>query len=134
MHVFRAVLSWSHRTITAAADKGSGLVAHLAAGSCNKDRPAEQGHVEVVNPAVSHDGPQQPNDTSPDTDTARVGTPATTRRSPRQHPVRRRPPTAPVTPAMVRRWAHEQGIQVADRGRIPRSVMERYMADAVQTA
>ncbi|MGZ6834167.1 MAG: Lsr2 family DNA-binding protein [Mycobacteriaceae bacterium] len=25
---------------------------------------------------------------------------------------------------MVRSWAHEQGIQVADRGRIPRSVMQ----------
>lgn len=30
---------------------------------------------------------------------------------------------------MVRRWAHEQGIAVADRGRIPRSVMEQYVAE-----
>lgn len=51
---------------------------------------------------------------------------------PRQHrDATRHTITVAVTPALVRRWAQQQGIQVADRGRIPRSVMEQYLAGTV---
>ena len=59
--------------------------------------------------------------------------PARTAPQPRPQRVPVRPPgSAPVTPAMVRRWAQEQGIEVADRGRIPRSVMKQYLATAAR--
>ena len=45
----------------------------------------------------------------------------------------RRTTTAPVAPAVVRSWANERGIQVSDRGQIPRPVMERYLAEVART-
>ena len=135
MHVFGPVLSWSRQMMTTAADRGFDLVAHLVTIPATGIVRREQRHVQAAGPVVGHGRPQQARDTSPHTNAARVATSATTRQSPRQRPVpARHPATAPVTPAMVRRWAHEQGIQVAERGRIPRSVMERYEADAVQPA
>jgi hypothetical protein len=37
-------------------------------------------------------------------------------------------PTTEVKPADVRAWAQEQGLEVADRGRIAASVYEAYAA------
>lgn len=137
MHVVSSVFTLSHRMLTVAADKGSHLMAHLAVGSNGRERPTKQ-HA-VAPPIGTHAGPPPRTDTSlptaptPLDKTAPAGDTSATTKPPRHHAVRtRRAATAPVTPAMVRRWAHEHGIQVADRGRIPRSVMERYMADIVQ--
>lgn len=140
MHFVSSLFTWSHRMLTIAADKGSRLMAHLAVGSGSRERPAEQHQVAVASPTGTHAGRRPRGDTSLPTALTLVGetTPAgdtsapTT--SPRHHSVRtRRAASASVTPAMVRRWANEHGIQVADRGQIPRSVMERYVADVVQT-
>lgn len=137
MHVVSSVFTLSHRMLTAAADKGSHLMAHLAIGSSGRERPTKQHAVDP--PIGTHAGPPPRAYTSPPTaptpvdETTPAGDAPATTKPPRHHAVRtRRAATAPVTPATVRRWAHEHGIQVADRGRIPRSVMERYMADVVQ--
>jgi Lsr2 len=132
MHVLgSSVLSWSRRAVTVAVKQGSHLLAYIAAVSrCG--RPAEQRRGEAAGVDVSNAGPQQPSGTPPVAGPHRT---AATPASQRQRPVAaRRAATAPVTPAMVRSWAHAQGIQVADRGRIPRSVMEQYRAEVVGTA
>lgn len=42
MHVVSSVFTLSHRMLTAAADKGSHLMAHLAIGSSGRERPTKQ--------------------------------------------------------------------------------------------
>lgn len=98
------VLAWGHRVLTVAVQMGS----RLAGSVTDEEQPRD-----AAAPVVSSGAPQ-----------------------PRMAQVQgkgsvhdHRTATASVTPAMVRRWAHEQGIRIADRGRIPQSVMERYLAE-----
>ena len=122
-----SVLTWSHRTLTVAVGRGSRLLTHLAPGSGRGGRPAEQGRVGTSDLAVSS-GDSQQSDAAPAAGHARET--ASTPAAQRQRPVAaRRTRTAPVAPAVVRSWANEQGIQVSDRGQIPRPVMERYLAE-----
>src|SRR5512144_2009090 len=96
------VLAWGHRVLTVAVQMGS----RLAGSVTDEEQPRD-----AAAPVVSSGAPQP----------AQVQG----KGSVRDH----RTAAASVTPAMVRRWAHEQGIRIADRGRIPQSVMERYQAE-----
>ena len=125
-----SVLTWSHRTLTVAVGRGSRLLVHLAPGSGSGGRPAEQGRVGVSDLAVSS-GDSQQSEAAPAAGHARET--ASTPAAQRQRPVAARRATAPVAPAVVRSWANQQGIQVSDRGQIPRPVMERYLAEVVRT-
>ena len=126
-----SVLTWSHRTLTLAVGRGSRLLARLAPGSDSGGRRTEQGRVGTSDLAVSS-GDTQQSDAAPAASRARETAP--TPAAQRQRPVAaRRATTAPVAPAVVRSWANEQGIQVSDRGQIPRPVMERYLAEVVRT-
>src|SRR5512143_3247030 len=132
MHVLgSSVLGWSRRALTVAVEQGSHLLAYIVAVS-GGGRGAEQRRGETAGLDVSNVGPQLPSGTP------RVAGPDRTAAAPasqERRPVAERPAApAPVTPAVVRSWAHERGIQVADRGRIPRSVMERYLAEVVGAA
>jgi len=131
MHVFGwSVLTWSYRALTGAVGHGSRLLARLADGSGGGGRA---GRLGVAAPSASASGSQQVSDTPPVAGRSRETAPTQAAR--RQHRVAARPAaTTAVTPAMVRSWAHEQGIQVADRGRIPRSVMQQYLSQVVGTA
>lgn len=130
-----SVLAWSHRVLTVAVETGSRLLACVATVSGGGGRPAEQRRVEVAAPVVSSGGPQHPPGTPPRAVAGRARETVATSEPQGQRPVSAgRAATASVTPAMVRRWAHEQGVQVADRGRIPRSVMDQYLAQVVQPA
>src|SRR5512135_1265399 len=130
MHVFgssvltSSVFAWSHRALTVAMETGARLVAGVAAVASG-GRPVEQRPVEVTAPLVSRGGPPQP----PGTVAGQAPETAATAAAQEQRsvPTYRAAPE-PVTPAIVRSWAREQGIQVADRGRIPRAVMEQYVA------
>ena len=127
-----SVLTWSHRTLTVAVGRGSRLLTHLAPGSGRGGRPAEQGRVGTSDLAVSSGDSRQQSDAAPAASHARETAPPPAAQ--RQRPVAaRRATTAPVAPAVVRSWANEQGIQVSDRGQIPRPVMERYLAEVVRT-
>lgn len=130
MSVFgSSVLTWTRRAVTGAADAGSRLWAHAAAVSCGDGRLTEQRREQVTGGRVSSGTLQPPIAALPRVTTRAPDVPARSEaQGPRPAPVPRVVP-APVTPTMVRRWAHEQGIAVADRGRIPRSVMERYVAE-----
>src|SRR5512135_2125866 len=102
MHVFSPVVSWSRRMMTAAADKGSGLVAHLVTLPATEIIRHERRRVEVAGPDVGHGRLQQTRDTAPHANADRAVRSATTGQSGRQRPVStRHPATAPVTPAMV---------------------------------
>ena len=41
---------------------------------------------------------------------------------------RSRAASATYNPSAVRAWAHAQGIQVSERGRVPKSVLDKYKA------
>lgn len=123
-----SVLVWTRRALTAAVETGCRLLAHAASVSGCSGRPAGQRPAEGAASPVSSGTAQQPPATSPPPVAARAVVAATSEAQ-RHRPVPvNRAATAPVTPAMVRRWAHEEGIQVAGRGRIPRSVLEQYLA------
>lgn|SRR5512144_630411 len=128
-----SVLTWGHRALRSAVETGSRLWARAAAISGGDRRPVERRSTELAAPAGSSPAPPQPPSPPPPTGAGRPGSATTAKAQPR-HPVPARVATASVTPAMVRRWAHEQGIQVADRGRIPRSLMERYLAQVARPA
>src|SRR5512143_2979750 len=130
MHVFgssvltSSVSAWSYRALTVAMETGARLVAGVAAVA-GSGRPVEQRPVEVTAPFVSRGGPPQP----PGTVAGQApGTAATAAAQEQRSVPTYRAAPVPVTPAMVRSWGREQGIQVADRGRIPRAVMEQYVA------
>src|SRR5512144_2451253 len=120
-----SVLAWGHRTLSVAVEAGSRLRARLTAVAGCGGRAVEQPPPAVAGPVASSAAPQQ-RPSGPPT----VAGPGTTPASPAhpQRPGSARAATASVTPAMVRRGAHEQGIQIADRGRIPQSVMVQYGA------
>ncbi|MGE5762462.1 MAG: histone-like nucleoid-structuring protein Lsr2 [Mycobacterium leprae] len=125
-----SVRTWSHRAASVVVQTGSRLVAHATAAlaGCG-GRPIEQRRVEVAAPHASSGTAHQPPSASPPPVAARApGVPVTSETQGQRPAPAPRAVTASVTPAMVRRWAHERGIAVADRGRIPRSVMEQYLA------
>ncbi|MGE5763507.1 MAG: histone-like nucleoid-structuring protein Lsr2 [Mycobacterium leprae] len=115
-----------------AVEAGSRLLARAAISGGDR-RPLERRSAEPPAPNVPSPAPPQP--PSPPLPTG-AGRPvsATTSDAQPPHSPPARAATASVTPAMVRRWAHEQGIQVADRGRIPQSLMERYLAQVARPA
>ncbi len=126
-----SVFTWSHRALTVAVKTGARLVAAGAATVGGGGRPAEQRRGEVAASLVSRGGPPQP----PGTGAGQVRGTAATSAAPGQRPAPAdRAAPASVTPAMVRSWAREQGIQVADRGRIPRAVMEQYVVGLARAA
>ena len=112
--------------MTVAGEHGYRLLARLAEGSGARRRPGDQGLSGAVDPSGSGGGAPRVSGTSPAAGPTGKSAPAP---AAQQQRVPERPPsTAPVTPATVRRWAQQQGIEVADRGRISRSVMEQYLA------
>ncbi|MGE5764520.1 MAG: histone-like nucleoid-structuring protein Lsr2 [Mycobacterium leprae] len=127
-----SVLTWGHRALTSAVETGSRLWARAAATSGGDRRPLERRSAERA-PAISPPAPPQPPTPPSPTVPGRCVSATASAAQPR-HPVPARAATASVTPAMVRRWAHEQGIQVADRGRIPQAVMARYLAKVARPA
>jgi hypothetical protein len=131
----RPVLGWSHRLLTIAVEQGSRLLARLA-DTAGNGRPVAPAHVEGPDRAISGGGAPQPAISPAVADGGgETVPPAPERPTPRQpRDAPREATTAAVTPAVVRRWAQEQGIQIAERGRIPRSVMEQYLAEVVHTA
>src|SRR5512144_3185613 len=120
-----SVLAWGRRTLSVAAEAGSRLRARLTAVAGCGDPAVEQRPAELDGPVASSAAAQQRPNVPPT-----LAGPGTTPASPAhpQRPGSARAATASVTPAMVRRWAHEQGIQIADRGRSPQSVMVQYGA------
>ena len=132
MHVLgSSVLGWSRRALTVAVEQGSHLLAYIVAVS-GGGRREEQRRGETAGRDVSNVGPQPPSLTprvaGPD------GTAATPASQERRPVAERGAAAAPVPPVVVRSWAHERGIQVADRGRIPQSVMEQYLVEVVGAA
>ena len=116
-----SVLTWGHRALTSVVETGSRLLARAAISGCDRRR-VERRSAEPPAPAVSSPAPPQPPTPPPPTVAGRPESATTSEAQPRRSvPARATAPS--VTPAMVRRWAHEQGIQVADRGRIPQSLM-----------
>ena len=128
-----SVLTWGHRALTSAVETGSRLWARAAAISGGERRPLERRSAELAAPAGSSSAPPQPPTPPSPTVPGRCVSATASAAQPR-HPVPARAATASVTPAMVRRWAHEQGIQVADRGRIPQSLMKQYLAQVAPPA
>ncbi len=130
-----SVLTWSYQTLTGGVEQASRLWLRLADGSSGRGQRDGQARGDVVDPSGSV-GAQQVSAASPAAGrTVRKNSPPPAAPQPRRRPVPVRPPgLTPVTPAMVRRWAQEQGIDVADRGRIPRSVMKQYLATAARAA
>jgi len=121
-----SVLTRSYRALTGAVEQGSLLWARLADGFGDGSHPDGKGRRPAVDPSESVGGAQQVSDAPPAAGPTGKSAPAPVAQ---QQRVPERPPsTAPVTPATVRRWAQQQGIEVADRGRISRSVMEQYLA------
>jgi hypothetical protein len=125
-----SVLTWGHRVLgVAVGTTGSRLRARVAAMAACGRRPVEQQRpAATIAPSGAVQQPPNPPTT--------VAGPATTTapQAHREPTVPTRVATASVTPAMVRRWAHEQGIQVADRGRIPQSLMTQYLAQVARPA
>src|SRR5512142_201586 len=117
MHVFgssvltSSVFTWSHRTLTVALETGARLVAGLAAVADGGGRPVEQRPVEVTAPLVSRGGSPQPPNTVAGQALETAATSAAQQQ--RSVPTYRAAP-APLPPALVRNWAREQGIQVAE--------------------
>jgi hypothetical protein len=130
----RPVLGWSHRLLTIAVEQGSRLRARLADAAGDDPRP-EPAHVADPDGAISGGGSPQPSVAPAVADSRGETVPPTPKRpTPRQHrDAPREATTAAVTPAVVRRWAQEQGIQIGDRGRIAQSVMEQYLAGKAKT-
>lgn len=127
MSAYGSVLTWGHRVLTIALEMGSRRTERLVE---DDGRPVEGSHAG---------GPPAPSPASqpPSARPATGPAPGTVTRT--QAQARRRVPAHPaatvsVPPAVVRRWAHEQGIQVADRGRIPQSLMEQYLAQTARPA
>src|SRR5512144_1045987 len=114
-----SVLTWSLRALAGAVETGSRLLARVGTVSGCGSRPPEQRLAEVAGAVVSSSAPQQPPSTP--TVAGRAGGTVATSKAQGQRAVPARAATASVTPATVRSWAHERGIQVSDRGRIPRS-------------
>ncbi len=131
-----SVVTRSYRTLTGGVDQASRLWTRLADGSSGHGQRDGQARRDVVDPSGSVGGAPQVSAASPTAGrTVNKTAPASAAPQPRRQPVPVRPPgSALVTPAMVRRWAQEQGIEVADRGRIPRSVMKQYLATAARAA
>jgi hypothetical protein len=131
-----SVVTWSYRTLTGGVEQASRLWLRLADGSSGRGRRDGQRRRDVVDPSGPVGGAPLVSAASPAAGrTVNKSAPAPTAPQPRPQRVPVRPPgSAPVTAAMVRRWAREQGIEVADRGRIPRSVMKQYLATAARAA
>lgn len=128
-------LTHSHQALMRAVKRGTSLLARRTAVSGGVGPPANQRRVEVTDVAAPSDGPRQRPDTTPPTVAASARGAAATPESQRKRAAAGQDAaSARVTSAMVRSWAHERGIQISDRGRIPQSLMEQYLSEAVQTA
>src|SRR5512132_328228 len=128
MHISSSsVLTWSHRALAGAVETGFRLMAHVAAISGCGSRPADQRGAEAPRLVVSSGVPQQPPGTLPRPVVGPARGTGTASEAQGQRPIPARAATASVTPAMVRRWAHEQGIDCRS-GADPQSLMEQYLA------
>src|SRR5512135_557786 len=116
-----SLVSWGRRTAMTILTVGSGRYRAVRVPAAQ----AEQSPSSRGGPAAETATPTE----------ASAGTPSPQRLLPPQHPAPPRPPpSAPVTPAEVRAWAHAQGLPVADRGRIPGWVMDHYLAQGGRPA
>jgi hypothetical protein len=121
--------------VTVAVEHGYRFLTRLAESSGGRRRPSDRGRSEFADSSASVGSAPRVSETSPVPAPAGTGAPTPAAQRPQRQPVPARPTaTAPVSPATVRRWAQEQGIEVADRGPIPRSVMEQYRAAVVRSA
>ncbi len=126
--------AFSRRALTVAVEHGYRLLARLADGSSGRRRPNDQRRSGGVDPSASVGRAPQVSDPPPAAGPTGNSAPTPTQQQRRQRAPARLAAATPVTPAMVRCWAQEQGIEVADRGPIPRSVMEQYLATAAGAA
>src|SRR5512135_3731256 len=117
-----SLLSWGRRTTTTIMAIGSGLWYRAGRGPGVQVGQPRSGRAGLAA------GPAVPTGAGP-------GVSSPDQVPPQQRPAPpRRPASASVTPAVVRAWAHAQGLPVADRGRIPGWVVDQYLAQGGRPA
>src|SRR5512135_1006287 len=114
----QSLLDWGRRTAAMIMAVGSGRWYRIV-----QRHPAQvdQPHSARARPPA---GPAAPPTTSLGASSPDQVPPQQRLASPRSH----RPTPAPAVAAVVRAWAHAQGLLVADRGPVPGWVMDQYLA------